>query len=260
MTARICSRRATLFACTLALGAASCTDVAEPSTLVGPEFAEVSAGTHAAAFRVYTQNLWLGGSTAPLFSIDLGDLSQVIPAVNLFWSEVLASDIPQRSTEFVNELDDRRPEVVALQEAVGYATGSLNLASGEFVATAPGPDLLVSVMTEIGARGLPYSIAVMQNMTGIALPLGPPDASFVAPALAIQDRVVMLRRDDVVPSATASGIYNARIDLGPAEFIRGWVRMTVERGSRSHRAFVHRDIRDPRGCRLLGRLVRVCAP
>jgi len=228
------SPRAALFTCLLSLAAGACTDFEEPSALTGPQFASVGAGSHADAVSVYTQNLWLGGSTGPLFSIDLGDLSQVIPAVNLFWAQVLASNVPERAVEFVNELEERQPEVVGLQEAVGYATGSLNLATGEFTPTALGPDLLVSVMTEIGTRGLPYSIAVMQDMTGIALPLDLPDASFVAPALAIQDRVVMLKRDDVVATGLASGIYDARIDLGPVDFIRGWVRMTVEQDGVDH--------------------------
>jgi endonuclease/exonuclease/phosphatase family metal-dependent hydrolase len=227
--------RAALVACTLALTVGACTDLGEPLAPTGPEFAKVNASPGKTnAFSVYTQNLWLGGETGPLFSIDLGNLLEVIPAVNTFWGEVLASDIPGRAAEVVNEIESRQPDIVALQEAVGYVLGNLNLVNGSFTPTAPGPDLLAAVMAEIGARGLPYTIAAMQPTTGIALPSGFPDATFTAPALAVQDRVVMLKRNDITATETASGLYDERIDLGPVDFVRGWVRVTVERDGVPH--------------------------
>lgn len=216
----------------LSLGASACLDGETTHPIVAPEFAVIDgASGHADALSVYTQNLWLGGDTGPLFTLDLTDTSPagigaVIQATNVFWAQVQASDIPTRAAEIVDEIASKRPDVVGLQEAVGYATGTLSFA-GAFTPSAGGPDLLLAVMTEIGTRGLPYSMAVTQPTTAIALPIGPPGASGF-PALAVQDRVVMLVHDDLGTYTTDQGIYDARIPLGPVDFVRGWVKVSVD--------------------------------
>jgi len=250
MTISLRFTRAAAFVCVLIITAAACTDEGEVAPIVGPEFAAVHAqGGQAKAFEVYTQNLFLGGDTGPLFSLDFSDpgaIGEVIAATSAFYQEMLASNIPERVTEFVNEIDERRPDVVALQEAVGYATGLLNLATFQFTPTAPGPDLLDAVMKEIKARDLPYEIAVIQPTTAIALPIGPPGADFVAPGLGVQDRVVMLRHKDLEPVSTDKGVYTARLPLGPADVLRGWVRLSVERdGTPYHFVATHLETQGP---------------
>ena len=244
-------RTAAWLALTLALGTGACIDE-EPTPITGPDFSVVGLDAGPAEdFRVYTQNMWLGGDTGPLFTLPFGDLGhpdpavrhqallQIIQATATFRAQVEESDIPARAAEIVDEIEAGLPHVVALQEAVGYATGSLNLATSppQFTPTAAGPDLLGAVMTEIGARGLPYQLKTMQNPDGkglvldgtsIALPIGAPDASFVAPALGVQDRVVMLVRDDVELADWDRRLYQARIPLGPADVVRGFVRVTLE--------------------------------
>lgn len=216
----------------LSLGASACLDQETTPPIVAPEFAVIGgAPGHADALSVYTQNLWLGGDTGPLFTLDLSDTSPagigaVIQATSVFWAEVQNSDIPARAAEIVNEIESLRPDVVGLQEAVGYATGTLSFA-GAFTPSAGGPDLLLAVMTEIATRGLPYSMAVMQLTTAIALPIGPPGASGF-PALAVQDRVAMLVHDDIGDYDTDQGLYDARIPLGPVDFVRGWVQVSVD--------------------------------
>ncbi len=216
-----------------ALAVGACTDEPQVTEPIGPEAGIVSGASGIASrTSVYTHNLLLGGDTGPLFSLDLSSpegLPQVIAAAATFYAQVQASNIPERAAAFVDYIERNRPEVVGLQEATGYVEGSLFLGDFSFTPAAPGPDLLASVMAEIAARGLPYSIAGVQPTTAIALPVGPPDAAFVAPAIGVQDRVVMLRRDDVDPVSTASGLFAARLPLGPADVVRGWVSMTVDR-------------------------------
>lgn len=236
---------------TLALGlmAAACNDQEAADPLVGPAFNVLEADQGLPqAFEVYTQNMFLGGDTGPLFSLDLTDpnaIGDVIAATAAFYGQVQASDIPGRAAAIADEIDGRRPHVVALQEAVGYAEGLLDPASFAFTPTAPGPDLLGSLMVEIAARGLPYGVAVVQPTTSIALPMGPPDAQGF-PALGVQDRVVMLVRDDVDDFGIGSGLYTARIPLGPTELVRGWVRVTVEReGTPWHFVATHLETQGP---------------
>jgi endonuclease/exonuclease/phosphatase family metal-dependent hydrolase len=222
----------------LSLTATACLDQEVSSPIVAPEFGVVQGSPgDASDISVYTQNVFLGGDTGPLFSLDLTDTSPegigaVIQATNIFWAEVQASDIPSRAAEFVNEIESRQPDVVALQEAVGYATGTLSF-GGVFTPSAGGPDLLLAVMTEIATRGLPYSLAAMQPTTAIALPIGPPGATGF-PALAVQDRVVMFVHDDIVDYDTDQGIYAARLPLGPVDLVRGWIRLSTEKRGVAH--------------------------
>jgi hypothetical protein len=221
----------------LAFGAACTDDVATP-TPMEPDFAKVHANRgQPQRLEVYTQNLYLGGDTGPLFSLDLTDpgaIQDIILATATFWASVQSSDIPSRSAEVVDEIEARMPHVVALQEAVGFATGFLNPADFSFYGGTPGPDLFKSVMDEIDARNLPYSVAVMQPTTAIALPVAPPTADGL-PALAVQDRVVMLVRNDVDVMATEKGLYEERLDLGITQFVRGWGRVTFDfDGMRHH--------------------------
>jgi endonuclease/exonuclease/phosphatase family metal-dependent hydrolase len=216
----------------LAITALACTDESDVARLTAPEFSRsASHEPRPNALDVYTQNLFLGGDTGPLFSLDLTNpaaIGDVIQATSAFWAQVQASNISERVAEFVNEIEERRPDVVAFQEAVGYATGYLNPQTGVFTPTAPGPDLLASVLAEISSRGLPYSVAVTQPTSGLALPFAPPTAQGL-PALGVQDRVVMLTRDDLQVTTTDRGLYQARIPLGPVQIVRGWVRVTIDR-------------------------------
>ena len=82
----------------------ACTEADSPTE---PNLSVVSqqSGTQARGFTVYTQNLFLGGDTGPLFSLDFGDpagLPEVIQETGAFYADVLASGIPERAVEFVD--------------------------------------------------------------------------------------------------------------------------------------------------------------
>ena len=141
----------------LALTAGACADPDDGYTPVAiettPEFGMLDGDDRGrrGPFTVYTQNLYLGGDTGPLFSLDLTDPASIpalIAATAGFYADVQASDIPGRAAEFANEIQRRRPDVVGLQEAVGYIEGELNLVTNAFTPTGAGPDLLAAVMAE----------------------------------------------------------------------------------------------------------------
>jgi len=174
-------------------------------------------------FKVYTQNVYLGGDTGPLFSLDFSDIPAVLQATNVFWSEVKASLVPERAAAIVDRMEDRRPQLVGLSEVVGFAV--IDVATGAIV---DGVDLLAAIQGEIAARGLPYEVARAQATTASALPLAV-GAAGITKALSFQDRVVVLRRTDVPVASVASGVYGATVPLGPVTLKRGWVRVTVDR-------------------------------
>ncbi len=213
-------------ACATSLGA--CVDE-EPTALTGPDFG-IHSGPEAAQVPVsaYTQNMFLGGDTRPLFTLDFGDLPAVIAATAAFYAEVQASDVPGRVRAFADELEVNEPRIVALQEAVAYATGLLDPVTFEFTGTAPGPNLLGTLMGEIAARGLPYRLAVLQPTSAIALPMGAPTAQGL-PALGVQDHIAILVRSDVQVDATDQGLYAVNVVLGPLSVARGWASVSIQR-------------------------------
>jgi hypothetical protein len=88
--------RSLTMVCFLALAMSACqSDSPSP---VSPQ-ADVarSDGRESHAFKLYTQNMYLGGDTGPLFTIDFSDIGAVLAATNRFWADVQASDIPARA-------------------------------------------------------------------------------------------------------------------------------------------------------------------
>ncbi len=91
-----------------------------------------------------------------------------------------------------------------------------------------GLDLLGLIDDGLQARGLPYTVEVAQEGTSSTLPLAFDPAVGVTRWLNFTDRVAVIRRDDVTPTATAQGLYAARLPLGPLDLVRGWARISFD--------------------------------
>lgn len=221
-TAAAARRTAVLaIASTLALG--GCRDVEGPTGLP-TDLTAVKSEAPAAPFGVMTRNLYIGGSTAPLLSLDFGDLPAVLAATNAFWADVQASDIPARTAVLADEIVRLRPEVVGLQEAVGFV-----VLDGSFTPVAQ-LDILQRLVAEIDARGGGYDLVAVQENTSSALPLSV-SATGVDRWLQFTDRIAMLVREDVEMDGPAeSDNYAATFVAGPVELKRGWIRARVEHG------------------------------
>lgn len=217
----------------LACAFAACDQPA--SSPVEPQLGLVGHGAGRTDFEVYTQNVYLGGDTGPLFTLDFQNVPAVIDATNVFWQQVLDSDIPARAGAIVDAVADRMPHMVALQEVLRFV-----LLDGTFQPVG-GVDFLGEIESAIASRGLPYETAVVQETTSSALPLAfDPAAGGISQWLAFTDRVVILRRTDAELVESAQGIYAAAIPLGPLELRRGWARATVElQGVPHHLVITH---------------------
>lgn len=221
MRSNVVRASALMLAAATAVAAAACSEPMEEP--MAPEFGLVGHGESGIAFEVYTQNMYLGGETAPLFTLDFTNLPAVISAANLFWAQVLASDAPARASEILEEIGREMPHVVALQEVLQFA-----LLDAAFQPVG-GLDLLGEVEDAIGARGLPYETALVQATTSSALPLAyDADAGVVSLWLGFTDRLVTLRRTDIAVVESAQGLYQQGIPLGPFDLRRGWTRLTVD--------------------------------
>jgi endonuclease/exonuclease/phosphatase family metal-dependent hydrolase len=194
------------------------------------------------ALTVYTQNLFLGGDTGPLFTLDLSNTAAVVAATQVFWQDVKASDIPSRMAAIAREIEVRRPHLVGLQEAVQFAV--LDMTAGGSV--IDGADLLAELQREIKARQLPYELAATQINTVVTLPLSP------TTVLRAVERIAVLRRIDVPATSIAQGTYAAFVPLGPFSVKRGWIRVsTSHQGVLYHFVTTHLETQSVRSVQAL---------
>jgi hypothetical protein len=227
----LAAKRNALFMGFSALVLSACSDVTGPeSSAIVPLRSESVwiPGSGREPFKVYTQNAYLGGDTGPIFSIDFGNVPALAAATNVFWAQVQASHIPDRAAAIVEQIDRARPHLVALQEVFRFRL--IDFSSGSAMIT-PAGDLLASIEDAIAARGLPYTVVRVQANTALGYP-----PSMALPGLPLsqttflgfEDRIAVLRRNDVALSSVASGNFTQGYPLGPLSLRRGWIRVTTD--------------------------------
>ena len=242
----------------LACGVAACDTPNQTEVELDPSAAVT--GWERTAFDVYSQNLYLGGSTAPRFNpAVIANDSALLAAVQDFWEDVQASDVTERMGEIADEIALRNPEVVGLQEAFQFV-------AVDFVGGGPPVviDFLRALEAQIAARGLPYELVIEQEATSSQLPL---DAvmtegglQFTA-VLMFTDRIAILRRTDVNVTGTASDKYAAFVPVIPNQVHveRAWARASVDHDGQTHHfVTTHlevqalRPINEAQGAELIG--------
>jgi len=210
----------------LAAGLAACDAETPQDTPLAP-VVQYSGGWERTSFDVYSQNLFLGGDTGPLFDpAVISDPVALFQAVNGFWADVQQSDVAGRMAEIADEIGRRDPEVVGVQEALQFVTlnSSFQPNGAGFI------DLLAALQGAIDAQGLPYEMVVVQPTTSSALPLTIDfSTGEVTEYLGFTDRVAILKRSDVEVADVASAVFVAAVPLAPGVDIkRGWARATVD--------------------------------
>ena len=228
-----------VLAASLVVTVVGCSDTSQPADPFSSDAVSsepvLSHTMNPQVLSVYTQNVYLGGDTGPVFSIDFSDIPALIAATSQFWAEVQASDVPERVSAVIDELDVRRPQLVGLQEVFQFVEVDLATGSPVIVRVI---DLLASIQAEILARELPYEVVRVQENTSTGTALGLPLSA--TRILQFTDRVVALRRTDIEISESAQGTYAATFPLGPLTLERGWIRLTTEhRGVPYHFVTTH---------------------
>jgi endonuclease/exonuclease/phosphatase (EEP) superfamily protein YafD len=223
--------RTVLGAVLLATVAAGCSDT--PRTFGPTDLGSVPSlgkAQQPGALAVYTQNVYLGGDTGPLFSLDFSNIPALIQATNLFWNQVTASDPAGRAAALVDRIAENRPHLVGLQEVFEFRVIDFTAQGPQLTARV---DLLGAIQNEIDARVLPYEIVAVQanTTTGSAsgLPLAAdPNTGTVTRILQFTDRIAVLRRTDVDVTDVEQANYQATYQLGPLTLSRGWIRVTTD--------------------------------
>jgi endonuclease/exonuclease/phosphatase family metal-dependent hydrolase len=174
-----------------------------------------------------TQNLSYGAGTGlDLFAgAATGDL----------WQHVVDTDFPARAAAIAKEVDAARPDLIGLQEATIWRTGSLlDLGDASHVEY----DFTRILVSALADRGLTYRAVAKSTNADLAFPASV-DGDFKTLRMTDQDvilaRVKRGARYSVID--TDHGNYEANFDLnipviGDQAFTRGWAAVDVRAGKR----------------------------
>jgi len=173
---------------------------------------------------VMTQNLYLGSSLAP--ALEAKTAEEFVAAVAQIYATVQYTNFPQRAEAIADEIQEKGPDLIGLQEVTKWTTAG--------VSPPPGYDFLAVLQSDLEARGLDYSVGSIAHNANI----GPaPLVSETCPVVSgqftcsvqLEDRDVILVNDDTSGlswSNPQSGHYATQqvveSPVGPLSFDRGW--------------------------------------
>jgi endonuclease/exonuclease/phosphatase family metal-dependent hydrolase len=179
---------------------------------------------------VMTQNMYLGSSLNP--ALEAATPEAFVEAVARIYATVQYTNFPQRAEAIADEIQEKAPDLIGLQEVSKWTTGGVN--------PPPGYDFLAILENDLAARGLHYTAAAISHNANI----GPaPLVSETCPVVSgqftcsvqLEDRDVILVNDDT-PGLTwgnpQSGRYATQQTIespvGPLSFDRGWTSIDAK--------------------------------
>jgi endonuclease/exonuclease/phosphatase family metal-dependent hydrolase len=175
---------------------------------------------------VMTQNMYLGSSLNP--ALEATTPEAFVEAVARIYATVQYTNFPQRAEAIADEIQEKDPDLIGLQEVSKWTTGGVNPPAGY--------DFLAILENDLEARGLHYSTASISHNAKIGpAPLALTDQGCVQPgpvitcSVQLEDRDVILVSEDT-PGLTwsnpQSGQYATQQTIespvGPLSFDRGW--------------------------------------
>jgi endonuclease/exonuclease/phosphatase family metal-dependent hydrolase len=191
--------------------------------------------------KIMTQNMDDGTDQTYI----MGALTGLIPidvptAVDLTYAELQASNFEGRASLLAAQIADRKPEIVALQEAVLWRFGST-----PDTATTVLFDQLGLLVSALNALGVPYDVVAVNRLSDLALPgdqIG---------ALRFTDRNAVLVRSDLRPpqfhiSNVHSRTFDAAFPFAGLTITAGWISADVHMGNK-HFRFVTTHLETPIG-------------
>jgi endonuclease/exonuclease/phosphatase family metal-dependent hydrolase len=182
---------------------------------------------------VLTQNLYLGSSLTPALAAETAD--EFVAAVALIYGTVQFTDFPARAEAIADKIEEKKPDLIGLQEVSKWTTEGLNPPDGY--------EFLEILEDALAARGLHYSVAAIAHNANIGpaplvsetCPTLPVDPFFTC-QVTLEDRDVILINDDTHGlswSNPQSGQYSAQQSFEPpggepVSFDRGWASIDAK--------------------------------
>jgi endonuclease/exonuclease/phosphatase family metal-dependent hydrolase len=186
--------------------------------------------------NVATINLYVGGDVNPLLSLNPEDpdyVTKLLNAVATIYGHVVFSNFPARADALAQQIVERGPDLVALQEVSlirRQSPGDL-LLGGHVPATDVEIDYLAVLLDALQRHGGHYAVASQVQDSDFEVPLL--TSPVTADDIRLTDRDVILVRTDLPPghlllSNPLSANFDARLPLS-AEMavLRGWCSVDV---------------------------------
>ena len=173
---------------------------------------------NAQVVKILTQNMDAG--TNESYILAYADTQPKL-GVDLTFTEIVASNIPQRAKLLASRIAAEKPDIVGLQEATVWRVG-ITPASANFVLY----DQVQLLLNALNARGVSYEVAAISNLTDIALPA-------TIGAVRITDRDALLIRSDarfsnVQVTNAQTHIFSAALPFEGTEVTSGWISAEVQ--------------------------------
>jgi len=190
--------------------------------------------------RVMTYNVDEASDFGPI--VTASTPAELLAAVAEIYSEVQASNIPERAEGFARKVEETLPDLIALQELSTWRTGPLL----QPPATNIQFDALQSILQALAARGLSYvPVAVSTNFdaelpsaAGLDVRLTDYDAVLVRTAPFVPTRTTRaaaLRVTDIQVHSFMTNISFTSPVLGPVTIPRGWISIDATTGGKPFR-------------------------
>lgn len=178
---------------------------------------------------IMTQNMDDGTDQTYIIAALMGQIP-LPDAVDLTFAELQASDVQGRVGLLAARIAERKPEIVALQEAALWRFGPT-----PDTATMVLYDNLGLLVSALNALGVPYDVIAVNRLTDMALPGGE-----IGGALRFTDRNAVLIRSDLRPprfhvANVHARTFDAAFSLGGLTVTAGWISADIHMGNKQFR-------------------------
>jgi endonuclease/exonuclease/phosphatase family metal-dependent hydrolase len=201
---------------------------------------------------VMSRNVYLGGDIGPVLGVGFSDLKLLSEVAAGVWGEVQENDFNERAVVLVDEIQEKQPDIVGIQELAQFVVLNFDGAGAYIPDYAGIVDFKGILEAELLTRGLPYSFVAVQENTTVQVPV----AGMEIPGMFLPTQLVQLTiRDGVLArnglkiEGISQGNYAAKVPLGvgpdgnPIELKRGWIRVDVDyKGVPHHFITTHMEV------------------
>jgi len=220
--------------------------------LVNVAWSQVSGVGGKRAIDVASLNLYVGADLTPVTALDPSDPNygqKLLAGVATVYGHLIASNFPKRADALAQQIVERSPDLVGLQEVTLLRRQSPgdSLIGGTTPATHVELDYLEILLAALARHGGHYALAALVQDADVEAPLVTGPNSF--DDLRLTDRDAILVRTDLPPgqlriSNPQGANYLARIPLPSGITVtRGWTSVDVFVRGRSFR-FINTHVED----------------
>lgn len=196
--------------------------------------------------KVMTRNLYLGADLTP--AIAAPNAPAAYRAAGDIYDAMIDTNFVARARLLAQEVDQRSPDLIGLQEVALWRRGQLGAPDGP---GTPSEEVIVDFLDELThqleKRGLHYRVAVVQREADIEIPVDRTDDSTANPTfdgrltmrdvtLAKASRNLRLRNRQ---HANFEAMVTAPTALGPIPILRGWTSVDVRKGDGPRFRFIN---------------------